>query len=316
MDAVAVEVVVETTSACPDRARAQAALADALASARAPKRSGQAKTWLVRLAVENDAKQKKGTARIIDDRGTTVAERTVDDRAACTPLARALGAWAALVLDDELARARDAADAPAPAPTPAPAREEKSFAPVTLDRTDWRSPQDPDYVAPETMKPWTLELGMMGYLRDGLTGATGFAGGSAFAAFEVSPGLFVRPAFYFGTSTTLVATQSTSDRAPATQLGGRGDFCKRIPGNYIERRGLELDLCVGGDLSGVTARTNAIGRASLGPSAAFRGEIGANANLELRLVTGYNFIREPLFQEERLSMVYAQAEVGVSWRFR
>lgn len=315
MDAVAVEVVIETTSVCPDRARAQAALADALASARAPKRGGQAKTWLVRLAVENDAKMKKGTARIIDDRGSTVAERTVDDRAACTPLARALGAWAALVLDDELARARDAADA-SPVPPPPPARDERSFAPVTLDQTDWRSPQDPDYVAPETTKPWTLELGLMGYLRDGLTAATGFAGGSAFAAFEVSPGLFVRPAFYFGTSTTLVATESTSDRVPASQVGGRGDFCKRIPGNYIERRGLELDLCFGADASGVTARSNAVGRASVGPSAAFRGEIGANANLEMRLVSGYNIVREPLFREERISMIFAQAEVGVSWRFR
>lgn len=315
VDAVAVEVVVETTSACPDRARAQAALADALASARAPKRGGQANTWLVRFGVENDAKMKKATARIIDDRGITVAERTVDDRAACTPLARALGAWAALVLDDELARARDAAEV-SPSPAPVPAREEKSFAPVTLDKTDWRSPQDPDYVPPETVKPWTLELGLMGYLRDGLTSSTGFAGGSAFAMFEVSPSLFVRPAFYYGTSTTLIAGESTSERAPATQIGGRGDFCKRIPGNYIERRGLELDLCFGGDLAAVSSRANTIGRASVGPGAAFRGEIGENANLELRLVTGYNFVRESLIREERLPMIFAQAEVGVSWRWR
>jgi hypothetical protein len=318
VDAVPVEVVLETTSACPDRARAQAALADALAGARAPKRGGPANTWLVRLGVDNESKNetkiKKATARIIDDRGATVAERTVDDRAACTPLARALGAWAALVLDDELARARDAADAPLPAP--APVREEKSFAPVTLDRADWRSPQDPDYVPPETTKPWTLELGLMGYLRDGLTSATGFAGGAAFAAFEVSPGLFVRPAFYYGTSTTLVAAESTSERAPATHIGGRGDLCKRIPGNYIERRGLELDLCFGGDLSAVNARDNTVARSSIGPSGAFRGEIGSNANLELRLVSGFNFIRESLVREERLPMIFAQAEVGVSWRFR
>lgn len=314
MDAVAVEVVVETTSACPDRARAQAALADALASARAPKRGGPASTWLVRLAVENDAKNKKGTARIIDDRGATVAERTVDDRTSCAPLARALGAWAALVLDDELARARDAADAPPPAPTPV--LEDKSGAPVTLDKSDWRSPQDPDYVAPQSEKPWTLEIGLMGYLRDGLTSSTGFAGGSAFVAVEVAPTLFVRPAFYYGSSTTLIAGARASDRAPASQVGGRGDFCKRIPGNYIERRGLELDLCIGSDLSAVSSRANTIGRASVGPAASFRGELGANANLELRLVSGYNFVRESLVREERLPMVFAQAELGVSWRFR
>lgn len=311
MDAVAVEIVIETTSVCPDRARAQAALADALASARAPKRGGQANTWMVRLAVEDEAKTKKATARIIDDRGNTVAERSVTDRAACTPLARALGAWAALVLDDELARARDAADAP----PPPPAREERPLAPVTLEKTDRRSPDDPDYVAPKTGRAWTLELGVMGFVRDGLIASTGFAGGSAFVAFEVAPGWFVRPAFYYGTSTTLV-TDRASDRGTATHVGGRGDFCRRIPGNYIERRGLELDLCLGHELGGVSTRTQGIIRSSIGPSAAFRGELGANANLELRVVSGFNVGREPLASEERLPYVFAQAEVGVSWRFR
>lgn len=315
VDAIAVEVVIETTSACPDRARAQAALVDALASARAPKRGGPATTWMVRLGVEDDvrsgAKNKKGTATIIDDRGATVAERTVDDRTACAPLARALGAWAALVLDDELARARDAADAP---PSP-PAREAKTPAPVTLDRGDWRAPQDPDYVPPATAKPWTLEIGMMGYVRDGLAATTGFAGGSVFASFEVSPGWFVRPAFSYGASALPIALDGKT-REAATHIGGRGDFCRRIPGNYIERRGLELDVCLGTDVSQVSAGSQTNTRLGLGPSAAFRGELGANANLELRLVTGYSFMRESLLTEERLPMIYAQAEVGVSWRFR
>jgi hypothetical protein len=313
VDAVPVEIVVETTSACPDRARAQAALADALASARAPKRGGQANTWMVRLGVEDAEKKKRATARIIDDRGTTIAERTVDDRAACTPLARALGAWASLVLDDELSRARDAAEAASP---PAPAPDEKPI-PVTLDKSDWRPPQDPDYVPPKTAKPWTLEMGLTGFLRDGLTGSTGFAGGSAFLAIEVSPGWFVRPAFFLGASTTFVrADDRTGDRAPATYVGGRGDFCRRIPGNYIERRGLELDLCLGYDLGGVTSRNEGGARSSIGPAAAFRGEIGSNANLELRLVSGYTLFREALRTEEPVPVVFAQAEVGVSWRFR
>lgn len=313
MDAVAVEVVVETTSACPDRARAHAALADALASARAPKRGGQANTWMVRLGVEDEAKTKKATARIIDDHGNTVAERSVTDRAACAPLARALGAWAALVLDDELARARDAADVP---PSPAPrAREAKSLAPVTLDETDWRTPDDPDYVAPQTGRPWTLELGMMGYVRNGLASSTGFSGGSIFLAIEVKPGWFVRPSMFYGASAMPVALD-TADRAPAIHAGGRGDFCRRIPGNYIERRGLELDVCLGADFGGVKARKDSAGRASIGPAAAFRGEIGTNANLELRVVSGYNVVRDSISSEERLPILFAQAEVGVSWRFR
>src|SRR5262245_57019033 len=139
VDAIPVEVVVEATSACPDRARAQAALADALASARAPRRGGPARTWILRLAVDDEAKTKKATARILDDGGETVAEHTITDRSACTPLARALGAWASLVLDDELSRAREAADVPPPPPK----QEEKPLAPVKLDSGDWRTPGDP-----------------------------------------------------------------------------------------------------------------------------------------------------------------------------
>lgn len=321
MDAIAIEVLIEAKSVCPDRARAQAALADALASARAPRRGPNGKSWSVAVDVAGDAKTKTATARIVDDRGTLVAERTVTDRTACTPLARAIGAWASLVLDDELARAGDAAEGPPPGPAH-DARAEKPLAPVQLDRSDWRTPDDdPDYIAPQRAKPWTLEIGLMGYVRDGLASSSGFAGGSAFAAIELSPGWFVRPALFVGTSTVQVEVD-TGHRAAFTHVGMRGDFCRRIPGNYIERRGLELDLCLGGDLSGVKGAnktgTGEIGaaRASVGPSAAFRGEIGTNANLELRVVSGYNLSRAPMAAESEVPTIFAQAEVGVSWRFR
>jgi hypothetical protein len=318
VDAIAVDVVIETTSVCPDRARAQAALADALAGARAPRRAPAASdaSWTVRIDVEEKAKTRTASARIVDDAGTVIAERTVsDDRTACTPLARALGAWASLVLDDELARARDAADAP-----PVPPNEAKTPPTVNLDRKDWRTTQDPDFAPTPTAKPWTLELGLMGYVRDGLAGSSGFAGGSVFAAIEVSPGWFVRPEFSYGASTVQVALQD-AHRASLVHTGLHPDFCRRIPGNYIERRGLELDVCVGGDVSAIGG-TGPDGaslqtlRFAVGPSATFRGEIGDNANLELRLAGGYNILRKSLLDEGELPMVYAQAAVGVSWRFR
>ena len=57
-------------------------------------------------------------AVIVDDAGTIVAQRTLTDRNAhaCVPLARAVGAWASLVLDAELARAKDD-DGSAPSPS-------------------------------------------------------------------------------------------------------------------------------------------------------------------------------------------------------
>jgi hypothetical protein len=52
---------------------------------------------------------KSAEAVIVDDAGTIVAQRTLSDRnlRSCLPLARAVGAWATLVLDAEMVRAKD-----------------------------------------------------------------------------------------------------------------------------------------------------------------------------------------------------------------
>jgi hypothetical protein len=331
VDAIAVEVVVEATSACADRARAQSALANALANARAPKRGPTGAAWQVRVGVDDTGATKTATARIVDDRGSLVAERSVSDRTACTPLARAIGAWASLVLDDELARARDAADAPLRSasasasvntnatPMNAPS-EGRDGRPPILESVDGSTAKDVDAVPAQTEDGRTFEVGLSGYVRDGLAADSGFAGGSAFVAFEVAKGWFVRPAVSYGTSTVQVAL-GEGHRSSFTHVGLRGDFCRRIPGNYIERRGLELDLCLGSDTSrvwgtGPDSEDLSAMRESVGPSAALRGELGGSANLELRLASGVNFIRDALLHEEPAPMIYGQAEVGVSWRFR
>lgn len=322
VDAIAVDVVIEAKSECADRARAQAALADVLASARAPSRARRPTgTWTVSLRVENGRQgARAGVATIIDDRGEVVAERTVGDRGprTCTPLARAAGAWASLVLDDEMARAHD----PAPADAQ-PAAAERMAAPAGGHDVVWQARiEDRDLPrTPALQRPWTLELGLMAYLRDGLAATSGFAGGSPFVNVEVSPGWFVRPALAFGTSTAMVPLDATH-RGSFAHFGFRGDFCRRIPGNYIERRGIELDLCAGGDLSHVYGQDSRDGvdpmafRASVGPSAALRGELASATNVELRLAGGYNLARRPLHREEAPPMIYAAVEVGLSWRFR
>ncbi len=325
VEAVAVDIVIEAKSECADRARAQAALADALASARAPGRGHRpSATWTVSLRVENAAPgARSGIATITDDRGVIVAERTLGDRApgACTPLARAAGAWASLVLDDEMARAHDAP----PEAGGGSAGDEHPAAPPIGGRDQvWRARvEDRDLATlPSTaQRPRTFELGVMAYLRDGLAATSGFAGGSPFVNVEVSPGWFVRPALAFGTSTARVPLDATH-RGSFVHLGLRGDFCRRIPGNYIERRGIELDVCAGGDLAQVYGQDTDEGvdpmafRASVGPSAALRGELASATNVELRLAGGYNLARRPLYREEAPPMIYAAVEVGLSWRFR
>jgi len=302
VDAVAVEVVIEAKSTCSDRARAQAALTDALATARAPKR-GTSSSWIVELAVENGS----AAATILDDRGEVVAERTVTDHnaRACLPFARAVAAWAALVLDDELARARDAAEVVPPARRASSASVAESSPVLTPQETP---PGYRDRDEPAPAKDRTIEIGMMGYLRDGLVASSGFAGATPFVTVEVQPSWFVRPALAFGTSTTA--------DVPYWHAGGRFDFCRRIPGNYMERRGLELDLCLGAEGSDVASRTGSALRVAGGPSGSFRGELGAGTSLELRLAGGYNFARAALDKEEQPAAVYSEIDLGMSWRFR
>jgi len=126
VDAVVVEAVLEARGGCSDQERARAALNEALLAARAPTHGGsrphggqptrdESAHWTVTMSVAPAASGSKAVqAVIVDDAGTIVAQRTLTDRNArtCLPLARAVGAWASLVLDAEMNRAQDD-DAPA-----------------------------------------------------------------------------------------------------------------------------------------------------------------------------------------------------------
>lgn len=267
------------------------------------------------------ASGKSVDAIIVDDSGAVVARRTISDRAArgCLPLAKAVGAWASLVLDAELARAKDddgsKALAPPPstsdAPTPTPARErEFRDAGVVGD-------------APPRARPPTIELGSMGYIRNGVSATGGVGGLSPYVTIEVSPGWVLRPALAFGRSTTRVPLDASGTQAAAlSHLGTRVDFCRRIPGNYIERRGIELDLCAGIEGGIITSdalagdRTGTAPRFGIGPAANLRGELGAGLALEVRSLVGANLLTMPILDEARTPLVFAAAELGVSMRLQ
>jgi hypothetical protein len=99
-------------------------------------------------------------------------------------------------------------------------------------------------------------------------------------------------------------------------LGARADICRRIPGNYLDRRGIEADLCAGVDGGVVTPTTLANPqtlRLGTGPAVAMRGELGGGAALEVRAATGANLLQ---FASDMTPLVYACAELGLSVRFR
>jgi hypothetical protein len=123
----------------------------------------------------------------------------------------------------------------------------------------------------------------------------------------------LRPSLAIGTSTAPIAS-NTPGGANVTYFGGRIDFCRRIPGNYIDRRGLEVDLCGGGDGGVAASKINDVVRASLGTSVVLRGELGNNFGVETRMTVGANLLRGGLGEDAPFFV--AAGEVGGSVRFQ
>src|SRR5262249_13619457 len=159
-------------------------------------------------------------------------------------LARAVSAWAQVVLDDVLIHASAACPAPAAAPPVTPAEPAE---PEALIPGDGRGPRSaPDAIRPKDGSTNTYEVGTMLILRNGVASAGGIFGASPFMTVAFSEIWVLRPSLAIGTSTSRIAQEGL----PTTNLtyaGGRIDFCRRIPGNYIDRRGIEVDVCAGGD---------------------------------------------------------------------
>lgn len=358
VDAVAVETVLEAHAECSDADRARVALSEALIAARAPAHGGtrprgarstgvaggsdsrQADAsagpsrWTVTMTVSPPSRPgglKSVEAVIVDDAGTIVAERTLTDRSSrvCLPLAHAVGAWASLVLDAELTRAKD--DDGSDARVASRARSGSGFgsgssrvAPAFASVAG--RPDDRDTVgsAPSetaAVPRRSIELGAMTYLRDGLTATGGFFGVSPFMTIELWTGWVLRPALSFGRSISAIPI-STAFASMTSHAGARADLCRRVLGNYIERRGLEADLCAGVETHLVTSDGNRwkavdfAGRVGVGPSAALRGEMADGIALEMRGLLGANLVTAPLFEEARGPLLFAAAELGVSVRLR
>lgn len=239
------------------------------------------------------------SAMIVDDAGAVVAQRTVIDRATrtCVPLARAVGAWASLVIDDEIDRSDEPPAAP---PSSGFSLGSKAAASSRVDPNgaDPLLPFEEDS-APSSPKQRVVDVGATAFFRTEGPARYGVAGVAPFVSVKVSRSWHVRPAVAFG-----------------RYFGARVDLCWRIPGNYIERRGLEFDLCGGVD-GGVASQANELtGRMSTGPSAILRGELGYGFGLELRGVSGLNLIRPSVTGAPTPSLLAMQGEVGVSMRFQ
>jgi hypothetical protein len=302
-------IVVEGPERCADGAGVEELLRRSLAHAKAP---GPA--WVVTMHIalfQGSAHGLSAQGDITDGAGVNVAHRFLSGSSPhCGALARALGVWAALVLDAELARA--SAQTPASA-QPAPA----AGPPATPERAD---AQRPDVVVERPLLEHDaalshderagLEIGLGGFIMAETAGRP-FAGVSPYVVVDAGHGLFLRPAIAVG--------DSLPQAGPSAQwLAGRFDACVRWRGLYANGHGLDFTFCGGGEGgfthdSGVSSAAPGAAPAkppnaayvAFGPGIDLRGELAESVSAILRGVGGADIL--PAGWSARF-------ELALSWR--
>jgi hypothetical protein len=321
-------IVVESRASCASTERVEDVLHDALGAARAP---GHA--WTVSMRVQPTADHAlHAEGEITDGLGLRVADRLLSVPASdCRGLARAVGVWASMVLEQEVARRRSVVGGSPVSPSPAaPAAKsvEDSKTPIVSLTTEsqsgdslWPAPAQTEKRVPEG--EWylhhehddarTLELGVASFLMTGATNGA-MAGGSPYAIIEAGDGVFLRPSVAVGE--TLTALNSPPIQH-AMLIAGRFDACLRVPGLYSQNRGIQLDLCGGTDFGYVNDTTDdkTYAFVSVGPSLDLRGELGSSLSAAIRTVTGFNVTGmavSPLLQP----LWSGRLELAFSWKVR
>jgi hypothetical protein len=294
-------VVVDAHDVCPNLEQAQDALRETLGNSVAPQEG-----WRLRVFDERRGTHVIVTANLDDAQGNAVAHREIDATSSdrCAGVISALGVWAALVLDAEVTKAK----AHPPTNPSTPPGGDKLIAIVAHDAVvaDAGVPQPHGR---------TLEIGASGTLMSSpleTSGTTDAAlvgvGGDIFMLVELARSFFVRP--------SLAAAALVGGSTPATYYATRVDACLRIPGNYVEHRGLLLDACAGTELgaldhgSGATHTTDAV--FSLGPTIGLRGELASDLSVEVRGLAGFNVAHTG----DQIALLAVRAELGFTWRLR
>ncbi len=277
-------IVVEGRESCAGPDRVEEFLHDSLGKALAP-----AHAWTVTMrVVPTGSHGLRVQGEISNELGLPMAARVLSAPAGdCRGLARAVGVWASLVLEQEVVRAKAA---PVAASPPAQASAAPASDPM------WPAPaEDPK---PDPDFGWfqrheddrTFELGLAGFLMAG-TGVGALAGVSPYAIIEAGNGVFLRPSLAFGES---LPALNSPPIVNAALFAARLDACLRLPGLYTKDRGMQLDACGGADVGVVSDETDNIDVPFLavGPSLDLRGELGSALAASIRGVAGLNLTSE------------------------
>jgi hypothetical protein len=277
-------IVLVRPAPCADANRAEELLRRSLAPALAPRGS-----WSVIARFSRSGGSMSVEGEITDEVDAPVAHRVLTEPGwECSSLARAVGVWAALVLDAEVDRAERAGSSPPPPPPPPPPN------PTVAEKPALENPLP----LATSNNDRSLELGATILIMDG-EGSGILAGPSLLVIAEAGRGWFLRPSVFVGRS-----LQTLSEDVYATVVAARFDACGRIQGFYIDRHGIQLDLCGGAEIgfqhfdSPSTFMTSApsglptLPLLAIGPSLSLRGELGSGLALVLRGVAELNILQD------------------------
>ena len=98
------------------------------------------------------------------------------------------------------------------------------------------------------------------------------------------------------------------------------DACLRVPGNYVEHRGLLLETCAGTEL-GVFDHVNTKTPVylhetdvlfALGPTIGLRGDLASDLSVEVRGLANFNVAHSGA----DIALLSVRAELGLTWRLR
>ena len=306
-------VVVDAHDVCSNLEQAQESLKAALGSSVAPEAG-----WRLRLFDERQGTHVIVTANLDDAQGNAIAHRVIDATASdrCDGVISALGVWAGLVLDAEVAKAKAhpkvlvASNAATVAGT------------STTTGTNARPGSDaqpvpeisPDATLPQQHKR-TLEIGASASLMNSpltLYDAA-LVGGDIFTLVEIVHSFFLRPS---------LGGAASIGGGPAAYFDLRMDACLRVPGNYVEHRGLLLDMCAGTELAGLYHQPASVGGApapsttdaifAIGPTIGLRGDLASDLAIEVRGLANFNVAHTG----DTTELLSVRAEVGLTWRLR
>ncbi len=307
----------ELPAPCSERDASQGLFVDALKQASAPEPG-----WTIHVGVHRERANLRAQGELTDANGQVVASRDFSVRGdSCAPLARAMGVWASLVLDQRDAEVK-AAPPPEPPPKPSPAPEPKPMAqaqqgPETATGPIWPQPQRTERPYPEQAlflkhpsDSRSLEIGLATFLMNaGDSGA--LAGVSTFFIAEIPGGVFLRPSLNYGRNFRPLQSVGDDGRSFGTV---RLDGCLRMPGFYYDRRGLAVDICGGveggflDESESTTRPAHTLAYGALGPGLGLRGEFANDFVAEVR-AEGLMRIAEGL-------PVGGRAEMAITWRAR